>query len=189
MDRAYSFLNVKSIDAETRTIRGIATTPAPDRVGDVVEPLGVSYAAELPLLLQHNHSLPVGYVKFDRPTKDGITFEARIPEIEEAGALKDRVDEAWQSVKYGVIRAVSIGFRTLDNAYEQMKGGGLRFLKTEILELSLVTVPANSQAVITAVKSIDQKHLAQESVVVDEVRERPAKGAKRGPVKLIPRKK
>ena len=38
--RAWSVLTVKSVDAEQRTIEGIATTPTVDRIGDIVEPLG-----------------------------------------------------------------------------------------------------------------------------------------------------
>jgi HK97 family phage prohead protease len=198
MDRAYSVLHVKSVDDEARVIRGVATTPEADRVGDVVEPLGVKFKNPLPLLHQHDNDLPVGTVKFDTPTKDGITFEATLPVIAEPGPLKDRVDTAWGEVKAGLVRAVSIGFRALDGGYELMKTGGIRFLKTEVLELSLVTIPANASAVITAIKSIDQKHLppangqeAGASVGGDEppgaTGTKPA--ASRGAVKLIPRKK
>ncbi|WP_313666156.1 phage major capsid protein [Shinella sp.] len=153
MNRAYSVLQVRSVDEDARVIRGIATTPSPDRMGDVVEPLGVSFKNPMPLLWQHNHSQPVGTVKFDKPTKDGITFEAQVASIDESGKLKDRVDEAWQSVKAGLVRAVSIGFRSLEHAV--MKDGGWRFIKSEVLELSLVTIPANADATITAIKSID----------------------------------
>lgn len=153
MNRAYSVLQVRSVDEDARVIRGIATTPSPDRMGDVVEPLGVSFKNPMPLLWQHNHSQPVGTVKFDKPTKDGITFEASVAIIDEPGVLKDRVDEAWQSVKAGLVRAVSIGFRSLEHTV--MKDGGWRFIKSEVLELSLVTIPANADATITAIKSID----------------------------------
>lgn len=155
MNRAYSVLQVRSVDEDARVIRGIATTPSPDRMGDVVEPLGVSFKNPMPLLWQHNHSQPVGTVKFDKPTKDGITFEASVAIIDEPGVLKERVDEAWQSVKAGLVRAVSIGFRSLEHAV--MKDGGWRFIKSEVLELSLVTIPANADATITAIKSIDTK--------------------------------
>lgn len=158
MNRAYSLLTVRAVDDEQRIIRGTATTPTPDRMGDIVEPMGVSFKNPLPLLHQHDSKSPVGTVKFDKPTKAGITFEARLPKIEEPGPLKDRVDTAWGEVKAGLIRAVSIGFRALEHAF--MDDGGIRFIASEVLELSLVTVPANADAVITTVRSIDAPLLA-----------------------------
>ena len=156
INRAYSFLDVKSMSDEgnERVFKGIATSPNPDRVGDIVEPLGVSFKNPLPLLFHHDSRLPIGLVTFDKPTKKGIAFEARLPIINEPGVLKDRIDEAWQSIKHGLIRAVSIGFRTLE--YEQIKEtGGLRFTKSEVMELSAVVIPANADAVISSVKSFD----------------------------------
>lgn len=156
MNRAYSLLTVKSVSEDERIIRGVATTPTPDRVGDVVEPLGVKFNNPLPLLHQHDHTKPVGTVTFDKPTKDGITFEAKLANVQEPGPLKDRIDTAWGEVKAGLVRAVSIGFRALEDGVELMRNGGYRFKATEVLELSLVTVPANADATITLVKSIDR---------------------------------
>lgn len=153
LHRAYSLLEVKAVDDEKRVITGIATTPEPDRVGDIVEPLGAKFKNPLPLLWQHAHDKPVGTVKFDKPTKDGITFTAELPKIEDAGALKDMIDMAWQSVKAKLVRGVSIGFRALE--YSWMDDGGIRFIETEIMELSLVTIPANASATIQSIKSID----------------------------------
>lgn len=158
MNRAYSVLHVRSVDEDARVIRGIATTPSTDRMSDIVEPLGAKYAETIPLLWQHNATKPVGLVRFDKASKDGITFEASLPKIDEPGALKDRVDEAWQSVKLGLVSAVSIGFRSLD--HEIMKDGGWRYTAIEILELSLVTIPANADATITLIKSIDDEQRA-----------------------------
>jgi len=155
MNRAYSVLSVKAVDDEQRVIRGIASTPSPDRMGDVVEPLGAKFKTPMPLLWQHQHDKPVGLVEFAQPNKDGIPFEARLPEIAEPGVLKDRVDEAWQSVKAGLVAAVSIGFQAIPEQVERLKSGGLRFKEWEWLELSLVTIPANAEATITAIKSID----------------------------------
>jgi len=155
MNRAYSILTVKAVEEEQRIISGVATTPTPDRVGDIVEPLGVKFTNPMPLLWQHKSDKPVGTVTFDKPTKDGITFEAKLARIEEPGALKDRIDEAWQSVKAGLVRAVSIGFRALEYAFIEGTGG-IRFTETEVMELSLVTIPANAEATITAIKSIDR---------------------------------
>lgn len=142
-------------------LTGVATTPQADRVGDVVEPLGVKFKNPLPLLLFHDHTRPVGTVRLDKATEDGINFTAHIPEITEPGTLRDRVEEAWQSVKAKLVRGVSIGFRVLDDGIELLRtGNGYRFTKTEVLELSLVSVPANAQALIETIKSIDAPHLA-----------------------------
>jgi HK97 family phage major capsid protein/HK97 family phage prohead protease len=156
--RAYSVLEIKSVSEDKRIIRGVATTPAVDRVGDIVEPLGVSFKNPLALLWQHQSDKPVGTVKFDKPTKDGITFEAELPTISEEGNLRDRIEEAWQSVKSGLVRAVSIGFRAVEYAF--MDEGGVRFIKSEVYELSLVTIPANADAVITGTKSLDPAAIA-----------------------------
>jgi HK97 family phage major capsid protein/HK97 family phage prohead protease len=153
--RAYSVLTVKAVDDGAREIRGVATTPTPDRMGDIVEPLGVKFANPLPLLLHHDSEKPVGTVEFDKPTKNGITFKAKLAKVSDPGVLKDRVDEAWQSLKAGLIRGVSIGFRSLEHSLLK-ETGGLRFVQTEVMELSLVTIPANADATIQTIKSFDR---------------------------------
>lgn len=158
MDRAYATLTVKAVNEDQRIITGVATSPSPDRVGDIVEPLGVKFKNPLPLLHQHNSGEPVGTVRFDKPTKDGITFEARLPQLDEPPSLKDRIDTAWAEIKSGLVRGVSIGFRSLEHSF--MDDGGIRFLETEVLELSLVTIPANQDATIQTIKSTDAKLLA-----------------------------
>jgi HK97 family phage prohead protease len=150
--RGYSLLDIKSVSEELRVIEGWATTPKVDRVGDVVEPLGITAAPTIPLLLHHDSRLPVGIVTLGKPTKKGVPFTARLPHVAEPGALQDRVNEAWQMVKYRLIAATSIGFRVIGDAVERIDTG-LRFLKTEVMELSLVAIPAQDEAVITAFKS------------------------------------
>lgn len=152
-NRAYSLLEIKSYDDDQRVITGMATTPEPDRYGDIVEPLGAKFAAELPLLWQHRHDSPVGIVKFGKPTAKGIPFTASIVRIETDGELKKLVDMAWQSVKEKLVRGVSIGFRALE--YSFMDSGGVRFSECEIYELSLVTIPANAEATIQTIKAMD----------------------------------
>jgi HK97 family phage major capsid protein/HK97 family phage prohead protease len=155
MDRAYSLITIKAVDesGDARVITGMATTPEPDRYGDVVEPLGVKFTNPLPLLHQHQADKPVGSVKFGKPTKDGIPFTATLPVTAEPPSLKDRIDVAWGEVKSGLVRAVSIGFRPLEYAW--MEGGGIHFIETEVMELSLVTIPANTGATIQTIKSFD----------------------------------
>ncbi len=165
VNRAYSLLTVKAVDDARRLIRGTATTPTPDRSADIVEPLGASFPPTLPLLLHHKKDLPVGIARFQKPTKAGIDFTAEFPVIDTPGVVRDRVNEAWDSVKAGLIKGVSIGFRVLDDAVEPLKTGGLRFLRTEILELSLVTVPANAEATLAVLKSIDAPDLAASGLI------------------------
>nr|WP_284504641.1 HK97 family phage prohead protease [Caballeronia sp. ATUFL_M1_KS5A] len=158
LERAYTLLEVRGTDEDARTIEGIASTPTPDRYEDVVEPLGAKYALPMPLLWQHRSDSPVGHVEFARAQADGIPFKARILKTDDPGTLRDRLEEAWQSVKLGLIRAVSIGFRPLE--YSMIEGGGIRFLSWEWLELSLVTIPANGEATINVVRSIDASERA-----------------------------
>lgn len=153
--RAYAILTLKSFDDDQRIITGTASTPTPDRHGDIVEPLGLSFDNPTALLLHHDMAAPVGSVTFNPPTRDGITFSAHIPEIVEPGPLRDRVQEAWLSAKAGLFRGVSVRLMAKPNDVELLKGGGLRWLKAKILELSLVTVPANAEASIATVKSLD----------------------------------
>jgi HK97 family phage major capsid protein/HK97 family phage prohead protease len=167
MNRAYALLTVKAVNEDLRIITGVATTPTPDRVGDIVEPLGVKFKNPMPLLWQHRSAEPVGHVRFDKPTKEGITFEAKMPKVEEPGRLKDRLDEAWQSVKLGLVRAVSIGFRSIEHAF--MDDGGIRFIESEVLELSLVTIPAQADAKIETIKSIDAEVRAASGRTLDDV--------------------
>lgn len=154
--KTFAVIEIKSIDEEQRTVKGIATTPTVDRMGDTIDPMGATFADSIPLHLYHDSTRPVGQARLGKPTRKGIPFEANIPSVHEPGTIKDRVDEAWQSLKYKLIGAVSIGFNPVWDAIEQLKDGGLKFLKSEILELSLVSIPANPDAVITGIKSLDQ---------------------------------
>lgn len=162
MERAYAVLNSKAITEEDGKVyvEGIASTPSTDRYGDTVDPMGAKFVTPMPLLWQHDHRQPVGTMTFAKPTKNGIPFKAELPIIKEAGNLKNRVDEAIQSMKYGLVSAVSIGFSILEDGYELLDNGGLAIKNWEWLELSLVTIPANSEAVISAVKSADAQALS-----------------------------
>lgn len=152
-NRAYSFLTVKAVNEEERTIEGIASTPSPDRMGDIVNPMGAKFALPLPLLWQHNHDEPIGHVIEASPSPDGIWFKARLAKTDEPGKLKELLDFAWQSIKMKLVAAVSIGFRP--EKYAFLETGGIEFDIWEWYELSAVTVPAQAEATITAIKSID----------------------------------
>lgn len=157
MSKAYSTLHVKSVQdtGDQRIITGIASTPLPDRDEDVVEPTGAKFALPIPLLWQHNHNEPIGEVTEARITPAGIEITAQIAVITEDGTLKDRIDEAWQSIKSGLVKCLSIGFRPLEYNYFE-SNWGLHITSWEWYELSAVTIPANPDAVITSVKQIKQ---------------------------------
>jgi hypothetical protein len=102
--RAYSILDIKSVDGDQYAIEGIASSPAVDRVGDIVEPLGAKFQLPLSLLWQHRHDQPVGHVTFAKATKAGIPFRATIskPSDFTSTVLRERALEAWESVKSGL---------------------------------------------------------------------------------------
>ena len=148
---AFAGLTVKAYDDEKREFSGIATTPSPDKVRDVVDPLGAVFTLPIPLLAGHKHDKPIGEVYEARVTRSGIEYKARIPKVTEDGDFKDRVDLAWQEIKYGVVKGVSIGFAGLD--YEMLPTGGLHFKKWRWDELSTVAIPASAEATIAQIKS------------------------------------
>lgn len=160
MHRAYSLLTIKAVDEDKREITGIATTPSTDRLGDVVEPKGAQFKLPIPFLWQHNHSQPIGHVVAAKVSAEGITVRAQFAKVDEAGPLKDRLDEAWQSIKAGLVRGLSIGFRSLEHSRLDDGSHGLRFLKWLWVELSAVTIPANADATISSIRSLDSQVLA-----------------------------
>lgn len=202
IQRAYSILDVQKMEGEAdpekpMTIKGMASTPTPDRMEDIVEPLGAKFKLPMPLLWQHYHDKPVGLVEFAKPTKKGIPYEATLPVIKRPGVLQDRVNEARDSIEAKFITAVSIGFRAVRGKIEELKNGGLRFLEWEWLELSLVTIPANAEATIDTVKSFDTQLRAASGyerskggvvlIPAPGASGRSTPAAKRGAVRLIPR--
>lgn len=178
MNRAYSLIETKALDEGRRVFRGTATTPEPDRVMDTINPMGARFKNPLVLLHQHRHDAPIGTMKFSAPTKAGIEFEAEIPVITEPGPLKDRVDTAWGEIASGLVRAVSIGFRPLKYAF--MDDGGIEFQEIEIYELSTVSIPANPDAVISQVKSIDRGLRDALGLPTDDTIQPPTKRAASG---------
>jgi HK97 family phage major capsid protein/HK97 family phage prohead protease len=151
--RGYAVLTVKAFDEEARTFTGMASTPELDRAGHRIDPLGVTFKNPLPLLFHHDRTQPIGTVELEAPTAAGVAFRATIARILEPGKLKDRTDEAWQSIKAGIIRGISPGLRALEDGIKFAKDGSITLLKTEFVELSLVTIPANIGATILTVKA------------------------------------
>lgn len=152
MNRAYGLLEIKDVNDEERIIEGIASTPVTDRQGDIVEPEGAVFNLPIPLLWQHRSSEPVGNVIKAKVSKQGIWIRAQIAKHDEPGELKNLLDKAWGMIKLGLVRGLSIGFKPLESS--DIEGTwGQRFNLWEWLELSAVTIPANADASISAIKA------------------------------------
>jgi len=159
LDRAYSIFTVKSIIEDQRIIEGIATTPTPDRSGDIVDPTGAQFNLPIPFLWQHDSKQPIGKVIDAVVSDSGIKIRAQISNFSEPGNLKSRLDDAWQTIKAGLVGGLSIGFKPLEEA-KIADTFSYRIEKWLWLELSAVTIPANGEATITAIKSIGDRELA-----------------------------
>lgn len=157
MKLAYSLLEVKSVSEDEWRIEGIATTPTPDRVDDVVEPKGAQFTLPVPFLWQHNKHQPIGNVIEAQVTDEGIKVVIQLvkPSEVESVELKDLLQKAWDSIKTGLVRGLSIGFRGLEVADIQGTWG-YKFIKWDWYELSAVTIPANEEATITGIKTLCQ---------------------------------
>jgi len=149
MNRAYSLLTVKAVDDDARIITGMATTPMADRMQDVVEPRGAQFKLPIPFLWQHDSGQPIGHVIDAKVGKGGIEIVAKI-----AKGVTAEIDRAWALIKAGLVPGLSIGFKAIEHEHIK-ETKGIRFTKWSWLELSAVTIPANAEATIATIKSID----------------------------------
>jgi len=123
----------------------IISTRDLDRESDELMPEGCdsrNYQRNPVVLFGHSHfDVPIGTCTALTVEGNGIRAAWRWLQND---PFADRVRNAYDQ---GVLRAASVGFRPL--AYEPNQHGGLTFTRWELLEFSLVPVPANPQAVRT----------------------------------------
>lgn len=97
------------------------------------------------MLWDHNSSQPIGVwtslVEDDR----GLRVEGRLVTKSAKGA------DAYELLKDGAIRGLSIGFRAKKS--ERGPNGGRILTDIELVEISLVTMPAASKARVTSIKN------------------------------------
>jgi phage head maturation protease len=94
------------------------------------------------MLAQHNANQPIG--SWPSIQVNSGRLEA-LGEFAPEG-VSELADEYCRLAKAGIMRAVSVGFMPI--SYEPLRGGGLRFTKWDLVELSLVSVPANPNALV-----------------------------------------
>jgi HK97 family phage major capsid protein/HK97 family phage prohead protease len=147
MERLFATLELRSTDDELRQFEGIANSAALDDHGTIVEPNGARFSLPIPLLWFHDQQNPVGEITHAELRSGNQWFvRGTIRKVTEPGRVKDATDQAWHSVKYKLVRGLSIGFKSL-------KEKGNRFIEWAWRELSLVTIPSNQEASIVSVRS------------------------------------
>lgn len=142
---------VKALNEGQRIVEGWATRPEIDRTGDIVIPTGAQYKLPLPFLLDHDHEKAIGDVERVEVSSAGIRFFARVKKINSDSNVARACDNAWDLIKNGLRRFVSIGFRVLEWERNN-ESNGMIVKEWEWLELSAVTIPALGSAEITSFK-------------------------------------
>ena len=122
-----------------------------DRYGNIVEPAGwdlTNFLANPIALFGHSNNFPIG--RWSDVRVEGGKLIAKLNLA--AKGTSARIDELISLVEQGILRAVSVGFRPMaaqpinkDKPY-----GPQRYTRQELLETSLVAVPANPAAVALA---------------------------------------
>ena len=157
----FSFVT-KKINRDNGSYSFVASTENSDRYGDVINQKGWSldaYNRNPVVLLNHNsNSLPIGKGKVS--VKDGqLMIDV---EFDQEDELARRVES---KVQNGYINAVSVGFNPIESKrrselpeeHRAFGKRGMYFEKSELLEVSIVTIPANSDATAKQFNALEQR--------------------------------
>lgn len=160
------------LEKDANEIIGIASTEDRDRHGEVIKQDGWDlklYKKNPVLLLSHNYQeLPIGKAENIRVEEGRLKFTARFSEATQ------KAREATQLVREGILNTFSVGFIVRD---VDKKDGSI-ITKAELLEISLVAVPANPNAIVTAKGFTDNdlaKRLCKEWLIDEQKEEQPVK--------------
>jgi HK97 family phage major capsid protein/HK97 family phage prohead protease len=147
------------------TITGLAWVfDKADRVGDVIERKSFNLSGKLPLLFGHDQNQPIGVWDSIVETDKGLEVKGRL-------LINDvqRAKEVHALIKEDALSGLSIGFVTQKSTVR--KGGGRTITALDLLEISVVSVPAHPDARIISAKADDAK---KETQMEDDVKEREA---------------
>ena len=143
----------KAGESDELRIVGYANTTTKDRVGDVVAMEAWTkggtdnYKLNPIILAYHNHSRPIGVAESLSIDEKGLKITARISKA--AG-------EIYQLVQEGILKAFSIGFQVKDADYDSATD--IFVIKDlELLEVSVVSVPANQDSLFSVSKGFDSE--------------------------------
>lgn len=136
-----------SVD-DAGTITGMAWPfGTPDRMGDEIMPGAFKGAkAPLPLLAFHRPDDPIGVWESISETPKGLAVSGRL-------LIEDlpRAREVRALVTSGAVTGLSIGFMT--KSASARRGGGRTIKSVELVEISLVSVPAHPGARVSSAKT------------------------------------
>jgi HK97 family phage prohead protease len=130
-----------------KAVRFIVSTDSVDRSNDTINQAGWDLSAfrKNPVVLAFHDASnwPVG-----KATKIGVEGGKLVAEVQFADTFEGR--KAHALVQSGMLRATSVGFRPTESvpAKGMDRFGGYDFKKQELLEFSIVPVPANSECII-----------------------------------------
>ena len=132
----------------------VASSDAEDRMGDTIMQEGwdLRNFKKNPIALwAHDHRTPIGV--WENVKVEGNKLMARLKMA--APRTSPFIDTLRSLLEQRILRAVSVGFMPLKAPEEIVddKGrptGGLKFTKQELLEISVVSIPANQEALATA---------------------------------------
>ena len=134
-------------------IAGMASTNSTDRVGDVIETEAwtkgglQNYLNNPVILFNHDYNQPIGRAVQLGTNDNGLQLKAKI--AKSAGHVGELIKE-------GVLGAFSVGFRVKDAEY-MTETDGYKIKDAELLEVSVVTVPANQAATFSLAKSFNSE--------------------------------
>lgn len=133
----------------------VASTPVVDRDQDRVFPLGVktaNYMQNPVLVFGHQYTEPwsiIGRAADIKADDKGLRI---LPQLREPVNDQDPMHVIKALWSQGLLRGASIGFRPIKTKSNEY--GGKDILEAELLEVSLVPIPANQEALRVVMKSI-----------------------------------
>jgi hypothetical protein len=164
----FDLRELKAVDDGGWEIAGYASTwgGPPDAYGDVVARGAFADSiTERATKFLYEHHTPIGKQLEIREDDHGLYGRWSIVDTT-AGT------DAYKLAKAGVLDSLSIGFLT--DAADYAEDGTRTLRKITLVEVSAVAIPANSKAVITAVKRSPQLELSSSPVPPDPEPDPPA---------------
>ncbi len=133
---------------DSRSVTFLISTDAVDRDGDSIDPTGwdlKNYQASPVVLWSHDHkNPPIAKTTRIEQTKNGLSATAEFP----AKGIYPFADTVYELLKGGFLNASSVGFRPIESEQATDRKSGMNFMKQELLEWSVVPIPANPDALI-----------------------------------------